>query len=215
MSLQPLVELAGVSVHRGATPILRNVDLVIRSGDLIRLLGPNGSGKTTLLRLIATITSPSAGTGTVLGTPLGSATVGTVRPGIGLVGHQTGLRAGLTLGENLRLVAGLAGLRPQAAEAALQQVGLHKARHRRVEHCSNGMLRRADLARLTLGEPSLILLDEAHVGLDTDAVTLVGELTSGVVTRGGAAVVATHDPSRVENATRTLMLVDGSVMERS
>jgi heme exporter protein A len=215
MSPQNLVELAGVAVRRGATPILRDVDVVIRSGDLVRLLGPNGSGKTTLLRLIATLTSPSAGTGTVLGAPLGSATVGAVRPGIGLVGHQTGLRAGLTLGENLRFVAGLAGLPNQAAETALQRVGLHGARHRRVEHCSNGMLRRADLARLTLGEPTLILLDEAHVGLDTDAVALVADLASGVVARGGAAVVATHDASTVDNATRTLMLIDGSVRERS
>jgi ABC-type multidrug transport system ATPase subunit len=77
------------------------------------------------------------------------------------------------------------------------------------------MLRRADLARLTLGEPTLALLDEAHVGLDPDAVALVGEIAAGVVARGGAAVVATHDPSRVENATRTLTLRDGSVEELS
>lgn len=213
MSPQPLVELVGVAFRRGGTPILRDVDLAIHPGDRIRLEGPNGSGKTTLLRLIATLAPPSAGTGTVLGAALGSGAIEAVRPRIGLVGHQTGLRAGLTLEENLRLVAALAGAGPEAVEAALRRVGLRGARHRRVEHCSNGMLRRGDLARLAIAPPSLGLFDEAHVGLDPDAVSLVDDLATDVAGRGGAVVFATHDPSRFAGATRTLAMRDGSVEE--
>jgi heme exporter protein A len=208
MASTPLVDLRGVSVRRPGALVLRDVSLRVDPGEVVTLLGANGSGKSTLLRVIATLLPPSGGAGTVLGAALGSEEVAAVRPSICLVGHTTGMRRGLTLAENLLLGAALAGAGDPTA--ALARVGLAGAADRRVEHCSNGMLRRADLARLALAAPLLALLDEAHVGLDPSAASLVDDLADDVVARGGAVIMVTHDPERRSSlGGRSLHLDDG------
>jgi heme exporter protein A len=210
MAPTPLVDLRGISVRRPGALVLRNVSLRVEAGELVTLLGANGSGKSTLLRVVATLLAPSAGTGTVLGAALGTEEVAAVRPSIGLVGHATGMRRGLTLAENLQLASALAGAGDPLA--ALARVGLAAAADRRVEHCSNGMLRRADLARLALTAPRLALLDEAHVGLDPSAAPLVDDLAGDVLRRNGAVISVTHDPDRRSVlAGRSLHLVDGAL----
>jgi heme exporter protein A len=212
MSATTLVELDSVSFRRPGTLVLRSVSLRVDSGEVVTILGANGSGKSTLLRVIATLLAPTAGAGTVLGAQLGTAETTAVRPMIGLVGHTTGMRRGLTLGENLELVANLAG--GGDAGAALATVGLAAAATRRVEHCSNGMLRRADLARILVTSPRLALLDEAHVGLDPEATPLVDDLVQATVERGGAVVMVTHEPRRRPGISgQRLTLHDGSLRE--
>ncbi len=78
----------------------------------------------------------------------------------------------------------------------LAKVGLAGARHRRVDQCSHGMQRRAEFARILLLEPDLLLLDEAHAGLDPLAVDLVSVLTRRTTSRGGAVILVTHDAQR-------------------
>jgi heme exporter protein A len=211
MPSSTLVDLEGVSVRRPGALLLRDVTLRIETGEVVTLLGANGSGKSTLLRVVATLLAPSGGAGTVLGATLGTEEVAAVRRFVGLVGHSTGLRRGLTLAENLELVAALGG--GGDAAAALARVGLGGAADRRVEHCSNGMLRRADLARLMLTGPRLALLDEAHVGLDPSAVSLVDDLVAGVTARGGAVITVTHDPRR--STTGRAVVLDDGVLKRA
>lgn len=208
----PLVDVRHVSLRRPTALILRDVSLRLDPGDVVALLGANGSGKSTLLRILATLLPPTEGSGTVLGAAVGSRDVEAVRPEIGLIGHETGLRPTLTLRENLAIVAAFAGI--DDAEDALGAVGLAAAGDRRADRCSNGMLRRADLARLIITRPRLALLDEAHVGLDPEAAPLVDRLVDGIASRGGAVVLVSHDPGRVTRlASRTLVLSDGSLSE--
>ena len=70
--LQPIVDLQGIGVRIGDTPILRNLTLSVAPGEVVGLIGSNGSGKTTLLRVVATLLPPTEGAGTVLGAPLGA-----------------------------------------------------------------------------------------------------------------------------------------------
>ncbi|OJY54448.1 MAG: transcriptional regulator [Pseudonocardia sp. 73-21] len=199
-----------MAVTVGRTPILRNLDLVLNAGEVIGVLGGNGSGKSTLLRLLATLVRPSRGRGAVLGHELGGPGTIAVRPRIALVGHLPALYPQLTLAENLHLVARLTGREERSADRALALVGLAGAAHRRAESCSQGMARRAELARVVLAEPSLLLLDEIHSGLDRDAVELVDEVVTGVRGRGGACVLVSHEPDRLTGvADRLVRIVDG------
>jgi heme exporter protein A len=207
---RPLVELADVEVRLGGTPVLRRLHLHLDPGEVVGLIGANGSGKTTLLRVLATLLPPSGGRGTVLGAELGGAGRRAVRPAIALLGHVPALYPKLTLGENLEMVVRLAEAPSRSVAEALESVGLAGARDRRAEGCSQGMLRRADFARALITEPRLLLLDEAHAGLDAAASSLVELAVEGVRQRGGGAVVVAHDPVRLRPlADRTLELAAG------
>jgi ABC-type multidrug transport system ATPase subunit len=186
----------------------------VNAGECLGIGGANGAGKTTILRLIATLKPPTAGTGTVLGARLGSGEVYRVRPLIGLAGHTPALYPELTLAENLRFICRMAGRPERLAKETLAEVGLAKAAGRRAAHCSHGMQRRADLARLLMIPPQLLLLDEAHAGLDAGAKAIVAELVMRAVGQGGSAVMVSHDPTTLAGlANRVLPLTSGMLGE--
>lgn len=169
------------------------------------MTGPNGSGKSTLLRLLATLVPPSAGQLTLFGTAAGAAREPGVRRRIGYVGHEPALHPDLSLRDNLHLVARLAGRDRSSADEALGAVGLAGAAERTVATCSEGMRRRAELARILVCRPQLLLLDEAHAALDATSRGLVDTITDDVVGRGGAAVLVTHDPAAVDGIAGRLL----------
>ena len=205
-----MVELNDVDVSVDLVPIVSTISLHLDEGECLGIQGPNGAGKTTLLRVIATLLAPTGGTGTVLGAALGSPDVASVRPDIGLAGHVPALAGPLTLIENLLLVARFTGASNDQAAAALARVGLAGAAGRSAARCSHGMRRRADLARLYLDLPRLLLLDEPQAGLDSSAQPLVDELIGRVLAGGGAAVLVSHDAAGFSGlATRTLTLRAG------
>lgn len=201
--------LTGVGVVFGRTPVLRRLDVTLHPGEVLGVAGPNGSGKSTLLQVMATLLAPTEGWGHVLGAPLGSRSCRLVRPRIGLVGQESGLYPQLTLLENLRYIARLLGRPDGAALHALEDVGLLRAAHRRAEHCSHGMWRRAELARMLLVDPVLLLLDEPHTGLDRQAVTLVEAVVGRVRGRGGAGVLVSHDGAQLRALADRVVEVDG------
>ncbi len=205
----PVVELRGVGVRLGDTPVLRDLDLTVAAGEAVGLHGANGSGKSTLLRVLATLLPLSAGAGAVLGADLAGPDRFAVRPRIGLVGHQPSLYPELTLHENTAFVARVRGDDPERVAEVLDQVGLGRARHRRADHCSHGMQRRAEFARVLLTAPDLLLLDEAHAGLDPAAADLVVLLAKQVQARGGAAVLVSHDPARMRGLVDRAYDLDG------
>lgn len=205
-----VISLDGVAVTIRRTPVLRGVDLQLQAGEVLGVLGANGSGKTTLLRLLATLVAPSAGRGVVLGHELGNAGCVAARPQISLIGHLPALYPQLSLAENLRFVARLTGRDESLAQEALVTVGLAGAAQRRAENCSQGMQRRAELARVLLTRPTLLLLDEIHAGLDHDSAGLVDEIVARVRGRGGACVLISHEPHRLTALVdRMVRVADG------
>ena len=208
------IELHEISVSVERTPVLRNLTFNVGAGEAVGVTGANGSGKSTLLRLLATLLSPAAGTGQVLGSSLGSRECERIRPHIALVGHSSALYPRLTLTENLRFFCRLTGADAAAADAALDAVGLGRAADRPADRCSQGMQRRAELARVILSTPALLLLDEPHAGLDSGSAGLVDAIIKDVCERGGAAVVVSHDRARLDAAVdRVLDLREGSLHE--
>ncbi len=137
------------------------------------------------------------GSGTVLGAQLGTTQALGVRPRIQWSGHFPALYPDLTLGENLIMSARLGGYPPTDGLEALEKVGLGGAQGVRVERCSNGMRRRADLARLLIGRPQLVLLDEPDAGLDRDAVSIITHLIRSTTAGDGGVLCVSHDASRL------------------
>lgn len=207
-----LVELHEVAVAVDLVPIISAVSLHLDPGECVGIQGPNGAGKTTLLRVISTLLAPTGGRGRVFGVELGSSEVPSVRPQIGLAGHVPALAGPLTLIENLMVVARLTNRTKGDAADALARVGLAGAAGRAADRCSHGMRRRADLARLLLVPPRLLLLDEPQAGLDASAQPLVEELIRQVRSGGGGAILVSHDPQGLSGlADRMLTLRSGAL----
>jgi heme ABC exporter ATP-binding subunit CcmA len=191
----PLVSLRGVGVRFGPTPVLTGIDLDLAHGQAIGVTGPNGAGKSTLLGVIATLLAPTEGSVALFGSAVQRRDLPRVRRNIGMSAHEPGLYGELTLLENLELVERVAGDVAMSAMAALEVVGLAGAAHRRSSAASAGMQRRTDLARLIMTRPQLVLLDEAHAGLDSAAREIVDRLIHRTCEAGGGAVVVSHDRS--------------------
>lgn len=192
-----------VRVDRGPVSLLEEVSIEVAPGDVVVLTGANGAGKTTLLRVLGGLVAASSGA--------------VVRPSgvrrVDMIGHASALHVDLTLAENLDVVASVVGCPPARVAVALRHVGLHAAADRRAGRCSEGMRRRADLARLLLTRPSLLLLDEPDASLDRGSRPLVRDAIMRTVDDGGAVVVATHAPGRFADvATATWSIRDGSVV---
>lgn len=202
------MSLDGVVVRFGSTVVLSGIDLDVPAGGVVGVAGRNGAGKTTLLGVIATLVPVAAGSGVVLGAALGTEEARQVRTDIGWSGHEPALYDHLTLRENLHLVADLAGLDRGLADEALDRVGLTAAGHRRALEASNGMRRRTDLAALLMRRPRLLLLDEAHAGLDADADAIIGALVRLTRAADGGVVMVSHDADRLRDECDRVVILD-------
>jgi len=188
------LEALGMACARGPKPLFIDVDLRVPRGAVSVLLGPNGSGKSTLLRALAGLHEPEAGEVHWAGQPVVLKS-SAWRASISYAGHKSGHKDDLSVAENLGLACTLeradAGERPQLD--ALERVGLARRRALPVKRLSQGQKQRLTLARLSLSRRQLWLLDEPTAALDGDARALFGEILREHLTRGGTAVVATHD----------------------
>jgi len=188
-----MIAAAGLRKSYGPTVVLEDVSLALGPGQCLALLGPNGAGKTTLLRILATLIRPTAGfllVGGVDATRHPEA----ARNVIGMVGHGSYVYEDLTALENLRFWTTLGGHDASAPrlQAALRQVELDGVADERARTFSAGMKRRLALARVVLGRPRLLLLDEPFTGLDRQGRKWLSEFLLEFKAGGGAVVLATH-----------------------
>jgi heme exporter protein A len=198
----------------GATIILDEVSLSVGVAECVLLLGPNGAGKTTFLRILATLLRPTSGELTVNG-------VDAVRhpePAralIGMVAHGTYVYEDLTALENLRFWTVMHGgmVTGTRLGSALEQVGLDGYGDERVRTFSAGMKRRMALARVMLGEPRVLLLDEPFTGLDARGRKWLGEFLRTFKSTGGVVVMVTHSFGvALEVADRVAILGGGQLL---
>ena len=189
-----MIRLKDVIKHYGLNPVLRGVDLSVEQGQFVTLVGPNGAGKSTLMAIIATLLRPSGGEVRVGGWKLPEQ-ADRVRRHIGFVSHHSLLYRDITAAENLTFFAKLYRLdhAEDRVEEALRKVGLFARQRDPVGTFSRGMVQRLTIARATLHEPDLLLLDEPYTGLDPEAAQLLDDLLRQETANGRTILMITHD----------------------
>jgi len=189
-----MIQVQQLVKNFGPHPVLRGVDLHIRAGEFLTLLGSNGAGKTTLLRILATLSRPSAGEVRIGGWLLPQSAE-RVRAHLGFISHRPLLYTELTAEENLRFFARMYGL-PAADERiaeVLRLVGLSRRRNDPVGDFSRGMQQRLTIARAILHRPDVLLLDEPFTGLDQEAAAMLSKVLGAVAMAGRTVVMTTHN----------------------
>ena len=185
-----------LAAFRGERLVFAAVSFTVSPGDATLLVGPNGSGKSTLLRILAGLGRIEAGSLTWNGEEC-ARDPSALGARCAYLGHQDGIKPGLTVAENLRLAAARAG---KSAESALEAVALTPLTEMPARVLSAGQRRRLALARLTLSPATLWLLDEPTLGLDAASVARLGTVLADHRARGGMVVAATHLPLPLPNA---------------
>jgi len=221
----PIVRVDDLHKHYQLGPedvhVLRGVDMTVRPGEWLAVLGASGSGKSTLLHLIGGLDRPDAGSVTFNGTPVftrGSNWRDRFRNRhVGFVFQFYHLLPELNVMENVMLTAmigrpgGMTSRHTRAAEI-LAAVGLdHRLRHRPRE-LSGGERQRVAIARALINSPDLLLADEPTGNLDATTGGTILDLFAELHRTGQTIVMVTHDPSVAERADRCVTLEAGKVV---
>ncbi|MGZ3416267.1 MAG: ABC transporter ATP-binding protein [Polyangiales bacterium] len=208
-----MMVLRAVAVAKvlGASRVLRGVDGSFAGAQVHLLEGANGSGKSTLLGILAGRITPTSGRALLQSGESIAAEGRALRSVVGWLGHELGLYPDLDGFANVALHARLRGLDAESAwKSVAEKVGVEGLRSKRVREMSRGQRQRVALARVLVGSPQVLLLDEPSTGLDAAAVARLGDVVRSVAGEGTIVVAVTHDAAFV-NAVggKRWLLADG------
>ena len=199
-------------------PVVRDVDLAVRRGEVVGLLGPNGAGKTTCFYMITGLIAPDAGEIRLDGrdvTPLPM--YRRARLGVGYLPQEASIFRGLNVGQNIMAALEVAVKdrddREHRLEALLAEFSISHLRRTPALALSGGERRRVEIARCLAGEPAYVLLDEPFAGVDPIAVGDIRELVLHLKDRGIGVLITDHNVREtLEIIDRAYILHDGRLL---
>lgn len=220
------VDIQGVSQHfmQGDTRIdvLKNIDLKVRYGEVVAILGPSGSGKSTLLNILGLLSTPASGSYLLDGTDTATFnaaqraearldSIGFVFQAFHLIEHKNVYR-------NVELPLIYRGVpkaeRAQRVEDTLALLGLSHRTDAPITTLSGGEKQRVAIARALIGEPALLLCDEPTGSLDEELTREVIDLLRECTGEQQSTIVITHDPLVAEHCDRVLRMHEGQLIEQ-
>ncbi|HEY2748794.1 MAG TPA: ABC transporter ATP-binding protein [Polyangia bacterium] len=225
--IEALIKLRDVSkvffTDEVETHALAEVHLDVLKGEYVAMEGPSGSGKTTLLSILGLLDSPTAGT-----YQLGPDSVANLTAAeramlrnrhIGFIFQSFNLIGDLTVYENVELPLTYRGMssdeRKKRVEAALERVGMAHRRRHMPSQLSGGQQQRVAVARAVAGDPLILLADEPTGNLDSRNGDAVMALLAELHKQGATICMVTHNPEYAKQATRTINLFDGRVVDET
>jgi ABC-2 type transport system ATP-binding protein len=218
-----VIAAEGLTKRYGSTLAVDRVDLEVREGEIVGILGPNGSGKTTTILMLLGLTEPSAGRAVVAGfDPLRDPLE--VKRRVGYLPDSVGFYDSLSARDNLFYTARLAGLSRREGDEriaeGLERVGLAEHARDRVSTFSRGMRQRLGLAEVLMKRPAIAVLDEPTATLDPHSTQEFLEMIRGLKADGTAVLLSSHHLDQVQSVcdrvalfNRGRIALSGSVTE--
>jgi putative ABC transport system ATP-binding protein len=219
-----MIELLSVTkryrMGDGEITVLRDINLVIRPGEFVSIVGPSGSGKSTLMHILGCLDVPTQGSYRLNGRAIerlsGDELARIRNQEIGFVFQHFHLLPRMSALRNVELPMVYAGLprkvRRERARALLESVGLGDRLHHLPNALSGGQRQRVAIARALANHPSILLADEPTGALDTSTGRDILRLFQQLNEQGVTVVVITHDPDVARTARRIVRLVDGCIV---
>ena len=214
--LSKLYQLGDETVHA-----LDHVDLTIRHGEHVAIIGPSGSGKSTMLQILGCLDSPTSGSYVLDGDAVGSlseSALAEVRnTKIGFIFQTFNLIPDLNVFDNIDVPLRYRGMRAAARRRAIEEclgiVGLSARMKHHPTQLSGGQQQRVAIARALVGQPRLILADEPTGNLDSEMAAQILSLLKEINTQGTTIVMVTHDAELAAHAHRIVHIRDGAAVE--
>jgi ABC-type lipoprotein export system ATPase subunit len=219
-----VIELTNVSKIYGfgnaTTVALDEVNLLVKKGEFVAIMGASGSGKSSILNVIGLLDRPTHGTyslsGRVVSRLRSNRLAKARRDHIGFIFQSFNLLPRLTAIENVALPLAYRGItqtkRIKLASQALEDVGLGDREYYLPKNLSGGEAQRVAIARALIGSPSLIIADEPTGNLDSVNSKIVMELLAELHAKGSTILMVTHNPELTRYATRVLYMHDGGIL---
>jgi ABC-2 type transport system ATP-binding protein len=207
--VEPVVSIDHLRVIRGKRQAIHNLSVQIARGTITGLLGPSGCGKTTLMRAIVGTQIVTSGSVTVLGQPAGSAEL---RRRVGYMPQDPTIYDDLRIIDNVRYFASLYGMESQAADAAVDAVGLTDHRTALCGNLSGGQRTRVSLACALVCQPDLLVLDEPTVGLDPVLRADLWGQFDALGRAGTTLLVSSHVMDEADHCGDLLLMREGHVV---
>ncbi|WP_169165841.1 amino acid ABC transporter ATP-binding protein [Cellulomonas taurus] len=212
----PLVVLEGVQKHFGDLHVLRDINLTVRTGEVVVVIGPSGSGKSTLCRTINRLETIDEGTISVAGTPLPAEgkQLARLRADVGMVFQSFNLFAHKTVLENVTL-GPIKSKRQTKAEAKrsaqelLERVGVANQAGKLPAQLSGGQQQRVAIARALAMKPQVMLFDEPTSALDPEMINEVLDVMTDLAKDGMTMIVVTHEMGFARRAAHRVVFMDG------
>jgi glutamate transport system ATP-binding protein len=212
----PLVVLSGVDKHFGPLHVLQSVDLTVRRGEVVVVIGPSGSGKSTLCRTINRLETIDSGTITIDGKelPAEGRDLARLRADVGMVFQSFNLFAHKTVLENVTLGPTRAkGVKKSVATARamelLKRVGVADQAQKLPAQLSGGQQQRVAIARALAMDPKVMLFDEPTSALDPEMINEVLDVMVGLARDGMTMLVVTHEMGFARRAAHRVVFMDG------
>lgn len=203
----PVLELQGLTKKFGDFTAVNQLSLTVRHGEVVGFLGPNGAGKSTTVGMILGLIAPTAGTVTIMGTPL-EGNQHLVAEHIGAIIENPAFYPYLSGRDNLIAHAKMVGnVSNQRVDDLLQLVNLHERKHDRYKSYSLGMKQRLGIASTLLTDPALVILDEPTNGLDPAGQREIREIIPRLAQDGHGVLLASHMLHEVEQVSDRVAIV--------
>lgn len=217
-----MITLQAVNKHFGSHHVLKDINITVKAGEKVVVIGPSGSGKSTMIRCMNLLERPSSGTVTVNGVDLTApkSPVNKVRESVAMVFQQFNLYPHKTVLENLTLAPTLIKGVPKAEAvesglAFLERVGLKDKANVYPAQLSGGQQQRVAIARALNMRPQIMLFDEPTSALDPEMIKEVLDVMVDLANEGITMVVVTHEMGFARRvADRVIFMDDGRILEQ-
>ena len=222
MNAEVVIDLQDVSIFQGDNLVLSNLNVHVRKGEFVYLIGKTGSGKSSLLRTLYADLPLKQGEVSIAGYQLSSIKTRDIpflRRKLGIIFQDFQLLMDRNVEENLRFVLKSTGWNSKAEmdmriDEVLAKVGLATKKHKMPHQLSGGEQQRLGIARALMNNPEVIIADEPSGNLDPETTAEILQLLLDIAEGGCAVLVATHDLTLFElHRARTLKCDGGSIID--